>query len=211
MGFFDFLFGKTKVEGFIGHYGLSGWWQSEFNDTERKRMLEKYQPIGLSSLSLIEGTVSNPQHTAVRFLSGMSAWFSTQENRPIAYKILEKAEKLIDSNTQILDIHFFYEEKINIFYKDRDLIAGNLDEAIRACEQQISCSKKAAQGFKDEYKGKVCPGHRGFNQLAIVRERQKKFEQVIMLCEQALSEGWTGDWEHRVNRCKKKMKSKKKV
>lgn len=208
MFLFDFLKRKKKIYGAIGFYGLEAWWQSDFSEKERKRILDKYQPLGLSDSPLIQGKHYNENESAVKFLSGMSAWFSTQPDRPIAYKLLGKAESLIDQNTQVLDKHFFYEEKINIFYKDRELIQGHLEKAMEACEKQISFSPKAAKAFKDEFKGKLRPGHRGFQQLAIVKEKQKQFEKVIALCEQALSEDWSGDWEHRMNRCRKKMQTK---
>ena len=157
MKFFDFLRRKKKIQGFIGYFGLDNWWQSEFSDSERNKILEVYQPMGLGSSSLIEGDISHTGQTAIGLLSGMVGWFYKQENRIIAYKIIAKAESLITTDSSILDIHFLYGEKIKILYKDRDLIPDGLEKAIAACQQQISCSKQSAKGFLKRFKDSSLP------------------------------------------------------
>ena len=48
------------------------------------------------------------------------------------------------------------------------------------------------------------PAHTGFEQLAIIRERDKDYDEAILLCEEALRHGWSGDWQKRIVRCKSK-------
>lgn len=48
------------------------------------------------------------------------------------------------------------------------------------------------------------PGHRGFMQLAIIREKEGNFGAAIALAEQAKGQGWTGDWDKRIGRVQKK-------
>jgi hypothetical protein len=49
------------------------------------------------------------------------------------------------------------------------------------------------------------PAHRGYQQLSIILEKRANFREVIVLCARAQKEGWSGDWEQRIERCRKKM------
>lgn len=51
------------------------------------------------------------------------------------------------------------------------------------------------------------PSHTGYEQLAIILEKQKKYKEAINLIKQAQSEGWNGDWDKRIERCQKKASS----
>ena len=50
------------------------------------------------------------------------------------------------------------------------------------------------------------PGHVGYEQLAIIKKKEGKYQEVIELCSKALKEGWMGDWEQRINWCKDRLK-----
>jgi hypothetical protein len=38
-------------------------------------------------------------------------------------------------------------------------------------------------------------------------EKQKNYEETIRLSNIAKSQGWNGDWDKRIEKCKKKMKT----
>jgi hypothetical protein len=59
--------------------------------------------------------------------------------------------------------------------------------------------------FFKEYKESPLPSHKGYQQLAIILEKQGKLEEAIKLCKQAAEQGWAGDWEKRVERYRKKV------
>ena len=203
MGLFDFLKRNQKIKGEIGYFGLQDWWLSELTDLERKYIKGKYQPLGDSDDSLTNDEISYSSRTAVGFLSALAGWFWRQEDRPLAHKIPEKAEDLVDSDTEILDLHFLYGEKLRVLYKDRDK-TGGLDKAIDACKKQISLAPVAAIAFIEEH-GDPLPSHKGFEQLAIILEKQKKYKDAIELCRDAAKQGWSGDWNKRIQRCRKKI------
>lgn len=116
MGLFGFLKGKKRVRGSIGYFGLEDWWFSAFSTEERQYIQEKFQPLGASGDSLTSGDISYTSETAVGLLQALAGRFSKEEERPIAYKIIEKAEELSTAETRILDVHSLYEEKIKIYY-----------------------------------------------------------------------------------------------
>ena len=111
--------------------------------------------------------------------------------------------KMIESIKE-LDLHFSIQEKIIIYYKNRE-IDNNLETAIKACEEQIDFAPKAKKAFNTFYKNEPLPSHKGFEQLAIIKEKQGKFSEAISLCKIALNEGWSGDWERRIGKLNKKI------
>ncbi|HBC89443.1 MAG TPA: hypothetical protein DCZ94_21100 [Lentisphaeria bacterium] len=115
-----------------------------------------------------------------------------------------RAEGSINDRNRVLDVHFHYQSEIEIYYKDRDSSQGSLEKAITACEQQIAISREVASAWKKEYKDSL-PRHKGFEQLAIIREKQNNYEEAIRVCEQAMKQGWDGDWKKRIQRCRKRM------
>lgn len=201
------LFGKKeRIKGSIGYFGLQDWWLSAFTEEERQYIDERFQPLGSSGNSLTSGDISHTTETAVGLLYALAGWFSKENERTIAYKILEKAETLLNHETRILDVHFLYGQKIKILYKDRKK-PGYMERAIGACEQQIEIAIEAANAFRKEYKESSLPGHQGYEQLAIILEKQKNFEAAIELCARADKEGWAGSWQKRIERCKTKLEN----
>jgi hypothetical protein len=206
MGLFSFLIGERKVKGHIGYFGLADWWLSSFSDHERRYIQGRYQPLGLSGNSLTSGDLSCSSQSVVRFLCGLAGWFGKPGDRRIACRILAKAEELSANEEHALDRHFLYGEKLSLYYKDREDPAF-LDKAIQACKEQISVADRAARAFHAEYKGQALPGHKGYQQLAIILEKQNQFNEAITLCSRAAEQGWAGDWEKRIGRLQKKRKS----
>jgi len=205
----SFLARKEKVKGLIGHFGLADWWVSAFSAQERQHIKQTFRPLGASPSddSLTSRDVSYFNQSVVSFLSNLAGWFGKKEDRTIAYRILQKAEELIATKEiSPLDIHFLFHNKLTLYYKDREN-PKSLDMAIRACRQQIAIADKAARAFQTDYSGDSLPGHMGYSQLAIIFERQKHFDQAIELYSQAMHQGWGGDWEKHIQRCKKKMLS----
>lgn len=201
LGFFT----KKRVGGLIAYFSLEDWWLSTFTEDERQHIAATFQPLGASSVdSLTSGEIAHSSQSALAFLSNLAGWFSKESDRSIARRILAKAEQLAGCDTPILDRHFLYQAMIELFYRDRQEPAS-LDRAIEACKAQIYFAPDAAQAFKNEYGDSILPAHKGYQQLAIILEKQARFQEVIDLCAQAAQQGWGGDWVGRIDRCKKKL------
>lgn len=199
------LFRKNKkIEGEIGYFGLQEWWLSELTKEERNVILSVYNPLGIGEDSLIKVKIFSTSQTVIGLLSGLSGWFKKPEYREIGYKIIKKAEELVSDKISFLDLHFLYQSKIQIYYRNRDNDEFALSSAIEACKQQIGISEKAKEAFIKEM-GLPLPGHVGYKQLCIIMEKQKNFEEVIRLSKIAKEQGWSGNWDKRIEKCKKKM------
>lgn len=194
---------KSKIQGKIDYFNLGSWWTNEFTDQERTRIHTLFQPLGFSVDSLTEGNITHTSESVVEFLSTLAGWFYKPEDRPIAHKILTKAQQLTSENTSVPDLYFLYQNMIEIYYKDRDF-DDYLGKTVEACRKMIALAPQAAQAYQNKFQGGLL-GHKGYEQLAIILEKQNKYEEVIRLCKQAIQEGWSGDWENRISRCKKKI------
>jgi hypothetical protein len=107
MGLFGFLRKKKRIKGSIGYFGLQDWWLSAFSDEERRYIQEKFQPLGASGDSLTSGDISYTTETAVGLLHALAGWFRRKE-RSYCIQNIRKGRKVIDCETQILDVHFLY-------------------------------------------------------------------------------------------------------
>lgn len=211
MSIFSFLENSSTIKGEIGYFGLSEWWLSEFSKEERIYIINTFQPLGSpGDISLVKGEIFGMNQSPTDFLSTLSGWFRKEQDRTIAYRLLKKAEELINDSSKVLDLHFLYMYKLKLYYKDRDNNPNALEKAIEACKQQINIAPKAMNAFKREdmksgIKDSSLPNHSGFEQLAIIEEKKKNFESAIEISKKAMKQGWAGDWEKRIERCKKKL------
>ena len=80
-----------------------------------------------------------------------------------------------------------------------------LGKTVETCKKQIALASQAAKLFLAEYPLQALPSHRGYEQLIIILEKQGKINEAISLAEQAKKQKWSGDWEKRIARYKKKL------
>lgn len=201
------LFKKTpkQLGGIIGKFDLFDWWQAEFTDIERSHILKKYRPFGEdapSPLTELACDASSPRSP----LSSMAMWFNNTDDFKIALKIMEKAETYPSANLHIEDAHFGCQERIKFYYRWRDAHEGALSKAIAACEEQVALAPQTAKMFATEERWGWIPRHYGYDQLAIIYEKQGRVRDAIRLCETGQSQGWANEFEKRLARLNKKLK-----
>ena len=188
---------------------LFSWWMAEFSQAEREHILTKYQPMvmGLGSDSLVDvdriiGADGKPR---IR-LTALATWFmSPKDDLPLAMRLLRKGVDLGEENQgTVLDQHFTLLNMIKVYYRNRANDSVSLELAIDACEKQIALAPLATEMFKRGELMETLPAHTGFEQLAIIRERGRGYDEAIRLSREAQRQGWAGDWGKRIARCDKK-------
>lgn len=194
---------KHKIGGYIGLLNLTDWWFSTFTEEERTYINLKYQPMGSAENTLISGNVTCNVSTA-KFLANLSSWFLSKKDLEIAKKIVVKAEQLYDDNIDIEGKHFYFYMLIKVYYKDRDNIESYKKD-IEYCQKQIDISPQVRRYFLKQYPKSNLPAHTGFEQLAIIEEKNGNYKKALALSEKAKSEGWTNDWDKRIERLNKKL------
>ncbi|HEY5592800.1 MAG TPA: hypothetical protein VIK55_17505 [Paludibacter sp.] len=213
MGIFSLTKGRPVIKGLIGYYALSEWWLSEFSEEERNHIENTYTPMGGGGDLLTKVNIEywedeeggDINGSVVKFLWIFAGWFDNKKDRRLAIIILVRAEESLSDEIPLMDFHFLYHQLIKTHYSNRNNDPKSFDKSIKACEQQIEIASKVAKAFKEESKDGFMPSHTGYNQLIIVKEKEKKYQAVMDLCTKAQKEGWRGDWEHRIERCKKKL------
>lgn len=200
---------KKKIKGYIAYYGLEEWWLNDFSKEERDYIVSRDEQYRFESDSQVTLTTGNIEHTncnIVNLLCGLADLFKNKEDIHLAKRIMGKAEELAenkDIGLSIIDRHFMYSSLIEIYYKDR-ASSASLEKAINACHKQINIAEEAFKAFVKDgnklYKGRLPLTHIGFTQLAIILEKDKKFDEVIKLSQKAIDIKWAGDWEIRIAR-----------
>jgi hypothetical protein len=71
-------------------------------------------------------------------------------------------------------------------------------------QRMLKSSEKVAKAFQEDG-WKDMPTHLGFRRIAINLERQGDFEGAISACQEAKRQGWSGDWDKRIERCHGKL------
>ena len=102
--------------------------------------------------------------------------------RRIMAKSVERQEAEVGAT---IDRHFIYGCMIQVYYRDLNRDGNALALALEACERQIALAPQVMREQPREWEGEL-PAHLGFQQLAIVRERDRDFEDAIRLSEEAL-------------------------
>ena len=208
-----------EYKGLIGYFGLSNWWNLNFTLDEQNYIVSNYIERTyfdelydnrkfkyLRACILTEEEIELWTESVLQFVTSLTIGYDNKKDREISLKILEKAEELINDTIPPLDLHYFLHTKIKTFYRLRELNSRYLEIALKACEQQIEISPLTLKAFRSSLYGYgFIPSPIGYTQLAIVKEREKKFEEVIIFCQKALNEGWNGDWQKRIDRCKIKL------
>jgi hypothetical protein len=196
--------GTPTERGSLGYYNLLDWWDADFSNNEKLYILEKYIPMGGGELT--KGTILGSSATVINFLTGLQSWFTTLADETISEKILRKAESLLTNETPILDTHFLYGCLIEHYYKKRNIDLRFYELAKQYCLKQIAISKKAKVAFLSDPAFQTLPRHKGYEQLVIILEKEKEYDNALSLCLEAKEDGWNSDWDKRILTLEKKMK-----
>jgi hypothetical protein len=132
-----------------------------------------------------------------------NATFTPDEQSHIVYRLLSKASALAGQGCSSLDLRVLDRQLIQTCYRDGDQQAY-LEAAISACEHQIAIAPQTAAACRAEWGADALPTHRGYEQLAVTREKRGDYDAVVALCQPAASQGWAGDWQKRIGRARKR-------
>lgn len=134
------------------------------------------------------------------------AYVTMMTDRSLSLRIADKAKELLDifaktshfkAKTIILDNG--YTSLMATYYRSRDENSQALDKAITCAEESIKLSPEVTAK-----KSKLL-GHPAYKQLAIIRDKQGNYAEAIRLSNEAMHQGWLGDWEKRIARYEKKL------
>jgi hypothetical protein len=198
-----------KVAGYIGYYGLSEWWFGTFSEEERNHIIYRVRTMRAGPKALIEGApyIGRSTHSNVSFfLINLAHWFRRPEDTSIGRRIIFKAYALAED---IIDVGWSLEWIIRLYYPVRDQVPGTLKQVIDACKQHIEIAPRLAEWQQTQYPRTVqkygLGKHEGYSRYVIILEKKKEYGEAIRLCQEAQQQGWAGDWDKRIERCRKRL------
>lgn len=212
---------KEELHQNIQELGIGGWWDNELSQTEKEKFnhtiteTEGERGEGFFStdrfhVEMIGEEFVTRSQSPGGYLATMSAF---EKDPEVAIKIARKAKNLLDQTDlqklemrEFTDLHFNYQNLIRQFYPRRDIIPGALEDAMSCCRSVIRISPEVIKDPKMRMPpDNELPSSIGYDQLAIIAEKQKNYAAAIKISRLADSQGWAGDWESRIQRCEKKI------
>lgn len=172
-------------------YSLDNWFKSTFTADEQNILISSYPDF------TDKNAVFNSDSAAF-FLANSLMWYNKKDNADICVKVINKIEDLLKSEDNIkpIDLHFLYMHLINTCYKLRDK-PHFLEKSIIYCTAQIAIAPVVKDCFS------IMPEHTGYKQLCIISKKNKEWARVVELCNAAISQGWAGDWQKRIDEANK--------
>lgn len=192
-----------ELDAYLASFRLAQWWLSQFNDSERKYIRSNAAASAWSWSWSLGDEESRQYRIASDVLCEIAGLFRSPIDRDIARRFFDKAEEVAADDP--LDLHYTYTQMIRYYYRDRPEDVATQNLAIEACQKQIAIAERTRTAYIKLFPTEPLTGHPGFEQLAIIRERQGQYHEAIQLCQQALAQGWAGDWEWRIRRCQSKL------
>jgi hypothetical protein len=189
---------QATVGGYIAHFNLIDWWLATFSSDERARLAKVFTQSYAHATdrgpdwSLDHGVVVSTGMSELRFLSRLAAFSRAIGDRSVTDRVLARAA---DAKGSFVDRHIYLGILIQHTPKSETAYIELL------CRELIELAPAARMWFRTVARKRPLPGHIGFQQLAILKEKQKAYGEAVELCRQALRQGWRGDWEKRIERC----------
>lgn len=217
-----------KYGGHIEYYGLQNFWEG-LSLKERESIKYWYSISGINGKQNPEEIDSpNIQLTSnwsvSKFLSYYSQPAMGEKNYDFSERLLGEALKY---NPNPIDLHFIYNDYIDLYYKRRDEGEQWIDKCIGFCKRDIELFPKFKEAWIEEkkrilefcYKSGTISYEElnepidfilsipSFKRLAIIYEKRKLYDKAIEICKLAISynldDGTKGGFESRIKKLQK--------
>lgn len=78
---------------------------------------------------------------------------------------------------------------------------------LQCAQLQIEMEGKSRAAFKCESVG--LPEHHGYKRMAIVLEKERRYDEALKVIREARRKGWAGDWDKREQRIAERLSKTK--
>jgi hypothetical protein len=226
----------SAIRGLIKYHGLIPFWTS-LNQSERHKCMENYDNTGITAnnnVGLIKGNINFSSQSKSTLLGIIAANLLQAKEYELSEKVLSESERHINN---AVELHFHYNDWIDLAYKQREN-PYFLNLCIEYCKKDIEIFPKLRESwvekeikeikeyqkrfknysFADDYEQRIRDAvKRGidiripsFERLAIIYEKQAKFQEAAKICELAISynleDSKKNGFEDRFEKLNKKLK-----
>ncbi|MFC6954073.1 tetratricopeptide repeat protein [Halorubellus litoreus] len=199
---FTSIFGTgSDVPELIIGLGLEDWYK-DLDENQRQKLRQHSTFFGTGGeTNLLEVGRRETSQTAQEYLKGVGSTAANEGDYDFAEMVLLTALEREDGSAT--STHFTYNELIDVYYKQRDSREDAIEKCVECCEKDIQIADEFVREF-----GEV-PRIPAFKRLAIIYEKQERYEEALDVCDKALEIGTTdgtkGGFEGRKERIQRKM------
>lgn len=127
--------------------------------------------------------------------------------------VISNFTEALNIEKDIFTIHLIHHQIIQAFYRLRNTLPDALENCIKYCKKDIEILPEFARKYKKRWppeKGSPLPACLSLEQLIIIYEKQKKFDEVKKICLFAIEHGFDDryDWYNKTYGTKKGFKEK---
>lgn len=199
---FTGIFGSgSDVPELIVGLGLEDWYR-DLDENQRQKLRQYSTFFGTGGeINLLEVGGRETSQTAQEYLKGVGSTAANDGDYDFAEMVLLTALEREDGSAT--STHFTYNELIEVYYKQRDSREDAIEKCVEYCQKDIQIAGEFVREF-----GEV-PRIPAFKRLAIIYEKQERYEEALDVCDKALKIGTTdgtkGGFEGRKERIHRKM------
>lgn len=186
--------------------GLLKLWQSF--STDEKKIIQYYyknEIMGSTDIYKDDPGLNNNDFREIIMLIYIG---NQKKCYSIAYKSISYIYDNNISGRNPVDIHFFYNECISLYYKPKNVDLLDIEKTKKYCYLDIELSLKEEQSIRSIGDGDF-PFMPSFKQLSIILEKEKKYDEAIKICELAiklnLDDNTKGGYSKRLEKLKKNI------
>lgn len=163
--------------------GLIKLWQS-FSKNEKEIINNYYKNEGMGSIDIYKDEPGLNNYD-FREITSLIYIGNQTKNYSIAYKSISYLYDNNISGRNPVDIHFFYNECIALYYKPKNVDLLDIEKTKKYCYLDIELSLKEEEIIRSIGDGDF-PFMPSFKQLAIILEKEKNYIKAIRVCEIAI-------------------------
>lgn len=174
-------------------------WYLNLSDEQRQKLHQHSTWFGTGGeANMLERDITETSQTAQEYLKGVGSTAANEKDYEFAEMVLLSALEFEDGSAT--STHFTYTTLIDVYYKQRDDREDAIEKCVKYCKMDIEIA--------DDF-GEV-PRIPSFKRLAIIYEKEGRYEETLDICNQAIEIGTTdgtkGGFEGRKERIQKKMR-----
>lgn len=205
MGLLDLLF-SSKAGGIIHYLNLDDFWFS-LSSSQRAKMISYGKKNMGQSGSIAEGKVTSSSARPLQFLTSMLTCSISDHDYDLSDSIIRYGTGIMD-NSKLVDQHFFLMTAADCYYKQRDTRDNGLYLSEQFNRADVDLFPRYKSALKREMGG-VLPRIPSFSQLAIIYEKEGRYQDAIDICRLALKNGvqekTKSGFEGRIEKLEKKI------
>ena len=182
------FFRKNKNYDFIKNNDLEDWWNNNFSERERKKIISE-------SAYLLQNNSKKTTARTLYLLAGNVITKFYNQNPEVVIRILNKAAELSDDPMELFEI---YSQLIKLYSDRENEDEKSREKIIKLCKKQIAISEnvfKILRGKDHEAQKFSYPAHIGYQKLALIKFREGNEEKAVHLLKKAKKENWKGNWD----------------